>query len=149
MRKLFEGTPTAALEPVMRSEHTAILLGKELRLLKGVVELCKKYEWLTPLGRAPSPLISKSRCVFLSVLVGMFEDRTLSMEFITEVTAYPSLEHIYAETVRLMETHSVALSRSLDHSLMALSASLDFISSPSSSSRPQQQQNETTEEKSD
>ncbi|WKX95066.1 hypothetical protein Q1695_011931 [Nippostrongylus brasiliensis] len=112
MRKVFEGTPISALNPVI-VECNGFLFGKDISALKTITEETEKINWLYP-------------------LVCMVDSRIIAMDEVRWFTKVASLEDHRAETVQILSSQLGALPQTLGSPAQQLTYGLDQISSRSS-----------------
>ncbi|KAK5979021.1 Mitochondrial Ribosomal Protein Large [Trichostrongylus colubriformis] len=112
MRKVFEGTPLSALNPVL-VETNAMLFGKDLSVIKTINDEAEKINWLFPLA-----------CVA--------DSRILSMEEVKQISKVGSLNDHRVETVQILTSQIGQLPQTLDSPSLQLTSALDQIASRSS-----------------
>ncbi|VDM57960.1 unnamed protein product [Angiostrongylus costaricensis] len=109
MRKVFEGTPLSALNPVL-VDTNAMLFGKDLQALKTIKDETEKISWIVP-------------------LVCVVDSRILSMEEVTRFSKVGSLDDHRIETVQILSLQLGQLSMSLYSQSLHLTSALDQIAS--------------------
>ncbi|CAJ0605764.1 unnamed protein product [Cylicocyclus nassatus] len=109
MKKVFEGTPLSALEPVLVG-FNATLYGKDINALKVMQSETLKLNWIVP-------------------LVYVVDSRILAKEDVDKFCAVGSLEDHRAETVQILSSQLRQLTTSLDSQSHQLTATLDQVAS--------------------
>ncbi|PIO69194.1 hypothetical protein TELCIR_08995 [Teladorsagia circumcincta] len=112
MRKVFEGTPLSALNPVL-VQTNAMLFGKDLSALKTINDEAEKISWLVPLA-----------CVA--------NGRIMSMEEVKQFSKVASLADHRVETVQILSSQLGQLSQTLDSQSYQLTSALDQLANRSS-----------------
>ncbi|KAK6012675.1 hypothetical protein OSTOST_22152 [Ostertagia ostertagi] len=112
MRKVFEGTPLSALNPVL-VQTNAMLFGKDLSALKALSDEAEKISWIVPLA-----------CVA--------NGRIMSMEEVKQFSKVGSLADHHVETVQILSSQLEQLSRTLDSQSHQLVSALDQLANRTS-----------------
>lgn len=110
MKKVFEGTPLSALNPVL-VETNAMLFGKDLSAIKTIHDETEKLSWLVP-------------------LVCVSDSRIMAMEEVKRFSKVASLEDHRAETVQILSSQLRQLSQTLDSPSHQLTSTLTKSSGP-------------------